>query len=214
MILALIGMSGAGKSSWAGRLAGAGYTWLHCDELIAERLGAHFDVGSGSVYDLGAWMGLPFEPHYAERAAIYLAHEADVLHEIANAVARGALPPDLVIDLTGSAIYVERTLLERLRQVATVVYLAISPQLHDQMVRDYIAQPRPILWDATFQPLPHEVPLAALARCYPHLLISREQQYAQLSHITLADTLHRDPAFTVEAFLAYVEHGRPNAQVS
>lgn len=204
MIIGLIGMSGAGKSSWAERLAAAGFTWLHCDELIAARLRDQFDVGGGSVYDLGDWMGLPYEPRYAERERIYLAHETAVLRTIADALATGGAPNNWIIDMTGSAVYADPLVLGRIRRLATIVYLAVSPQMHDQLVREYIANPRPVLWNGVYQPQPGEPPQAALARCYPQLLRARERLYMQLSHITLTDALHRDPAFDVRAFLRYV----------
>ena len=37
--LALIGMSGAGKSYWSKKMEEKGYRWYNCDEMIAERLG-------------------------------------------------------------------------------------------------------------------------------------------------------------------------------
>ncbi|HNP73152.1 MAG TPA: hypothetical protein PLO33_17370 [Kouleothrix sp.] len=218
MIIGLIGMSGAGKSSWAERLAAAGFTWLHCDELIAARLRDQFDVGSGTVYDLGDWMGLPYEARYAERERIYLAHETAVLRTIADALApdsperatlqagkqAGGAAHNWIIDMTGSAVYADPLVLGRIRRLATIVYLAVSPQMHEQLVRQYIANPRPVLWNGLYRPLPGEEQLAALARCYPLLLRERERLYMQLSHITLTDALHRDPAFDVRAFLRYV----------
>jgi shikimate kinase len=208
VIIGLIGMSGAGKSSWASRLAVAGFTWLHCDDLIAEKLRASFDVGAGSVHDLGNWMGFPYDTRYAEHEALYLASETEVLGTIAEGIAQGRYAnTNLIVDLTGSAIYVDRTVLNRVRQLATIVYLAVSPRLHDQMVRDYIANPRPLIWHGLYRPLPDEAPAAALARCYQDLLADRERLYAKLSHITIADTLHRSPEFDVGAFLRYVERG-------
>lgn len=205
MIIGLIGMSGAGKSSWASRLADAGFTWLHCDELIADRLRADFDVGAGTVYDLGGWMGLPHELHYAEREALYLHHETDVLRAIVEAVEQGRAPSgDLILDLTGSAVYIDPDVLGRLRRIATIVYLAVSPQLHDQMLRDYLANPRPVIWRGLYQPRPHEPPAETLTRCYPRLLADREQRYSALAHVTIEDALHRDPLFEVEQFLGYV----------
>ena len=199
MILALIGMSGAGKSMWASRLAAAGYEWLHCDELIAERLRASFDVGAGSVYDLGQWMGLPYEERYAEREALYLANEAAVLAAIADALASPAAPVrDVIVDLTGSAIYIDGAVLARLRASATIVYLAVAPELHGQMVREYLGNPRPLLWNGQYRPLPGEPPANALARCYPRLLAARERLYEQLADVTLPAARHRDPAFGVE----------------
>lgn len=208
MIIGLIGMSGAGKSSWSSRLAAAGFTWLHCDELIAERLRANFDVGAGSVHDLGSWMGFPYDARYARHEALYLASETEVLGTIAKDIARGQFAnANLIVDLTGSAIYVDRAVLNRVRQSATIVYLAVSPRLHNQMVRDYIANPRPIIWNGHYRPLPHEAPAAALARCYQGLLAERERLYAELSHVTIADALHRSPEFDVDAFLRYIERG-------
>jgi len=209
VIIALIGMSGAGKSSWASRLAAAGFTWLHCDQLIAEKLRANFDVGGGSVYDLGHWMGFPYEARYAEHEAVYLASETAVLSTIVEGIAQGRYTStNLIVDLTGSAIYIDSEVLSRVRQSATIVYLAVSPKLHNQMVQDYIANPRPIIWHGLYRPLPHEAPAAALARCYRDLLADRERLYTELSHLTIADALHRSPEFDVGAFLQYVERGR------
>ena len=208
MIIALIGRAGAGKSLWASRLAAAGFTWLHCDELIAEKLRASFEIGAGSVYDLGQWMGFPYEARYAEREALYLASETEVLGAIVDDIARGRYAnANLIIDLTGSAIYVDRAVLNAVRQAATIVYLAVSPRLHDQMVQEYIANPRPLVWNGLYRPLPAEDPAAALARCYRHLLAERERLYAELSHVTIADALHRSPDVDVGAFLQYAERG-------
>jgi shikimate kinase len=209
VIIGLIGMSGAGKSSWASKLAAAGFTWLHCDELIADRLRASFAIGARSVHDLGNWMGFPYDARYAEREAIYLASETEVLGTIAEDIAQSRYTStNLIIDLTGSAIYVDREILNRIRQFATIVYLAVSPKRHDQMVQDYITNPRPLVWNGFYRPLPHEDPAAALARCYPHLLADRERQYAEISDIKLDDALHRSAEFDVGAFLRYVERGR------
>jgi shikimate kinase len=200
MIIGLIGMSGAGKSSWAERLATAGYAWLHCDALIAERLRGAFDIGDGSVYDLGAWMGFPYEARYAEREALYLAHETAVMQAIADTLA--ATPAqNTIVDMTGSAIYVDSHVLRRLRQLATIVYLAVSDTTQARMLQHYLDSPRPVIWHGAFQPLPGEAPTAALARCYPVLLAERDRRYRALSRVTLDDTHHRDPAYSVDTFL-------------
>ena len=203
MIIGLIGMSGAGKSSWAERLAAAGYAWLHCDALIAERLRAQFDIGDGSVYDLGAWMGFPYEARYDEREALYLAHEAAVLDTIADAL---SVTPaqNTIIDMTGSAIYVDSDVLARIKQLATIVYLAVSDSTQTRMLEHYLDSPRPVIWRGAFEPRPGEAPAAALARCYPLLLADRDRRYRALSQVTLDDTQHRDPAYSVDAFLRAV----------
>jgi shikimate kinase len=209
LIIGLIGMSGAGKSSWASRLAGAGYDWIHCDDLIANNLRASFDIGAGSVHDLGSWMGFPYEARYAAREAIYLQHETAVLRQIAARLAQRDDPAArVIVDLTGSAVYVDQAVLAGVRRLMTVVYLAVSPRLHEQLMRDYLANPRPLLWAGSYQPLPGEPPAAALVRCYPQLLAARERLYEQISDVTLADELHRSPAFDVAAFLDTVDRAR------
>lgn len=207
MIIGLLGMSGAGKSSWAARLATAGFSWLHCDDLIAARIRQSFDIGAGSVYDLGSWMGLPFEPRYPEREAIYLAHETAVLRTIADALGTGDESQNVVIDMTGSAIYVDPEVTGRIRAIATIVYLAVSAESHARMVEEYIASPRPVLWHGLYQPRPGEPPATALARCYPKLLSERAELYARLSHLTIEEAQHRDPAFDAAALLRLIGAG-------
>ena len=208
MIIGLLGMSGAGKSSWAARLAAAGYTWLHCDELIAARISSSDEIGAGTVYDLGAWMGLPFEERYPAREARYLEHETAVLRTIAGAFAQdGAAPERAILDLTGSAIYADAAVLARIRELATIVYLAVSPARHAEMVQEYIANPRPVLWRGLYQPRPGEPPLDALARCYPTLLETRAALYTRLARVTLPEAFHRNPAATTGDFLAAIGAG-------
>lgn len=210
MIIGLVGMSGAGKSAWAERLAAAGYTWLHCDALIAGRLRAEHDVGAGSVYDLGAWMGFPHEPRYAPRAALYLAHEGAVLGAIADDLA-AAPTENTIIDMTGSAIYVDPAVLARVQRLATVVYLSVSAAAQAQMLEQYLSNPRPVIWHGAFDQLPGEPPAAALARCYPRLLADRDRRYRAFSRVTLAESQHRDPTIEVDTFLQAV-NGTPKQE--
>jgi len=209
VIIGLIGMSGAGKSTWARRLAASGWRCLDCDDLIAAKLRTDVDIGAGSVYDLGRWMGLPYEPSYAAREALYLRYETEVLAEIASSIARQGRPQErVVVDMTGSAIYVDPAVLARVRQLATIVYLAIAPQRHQQMCEEYRAQPRPVLWNGLFQPLPGEDRAAALARCYTHLISVREGAYEAICDVKIDEALHQHPAFTPETFVRYVAMNR------
>lgn len=205
MIIGLLGMSGAGKSSWAARLVEVGYTCLHCDDLIAARISSSDDIGAGTVYDLGAWMGLPSEARYPAREAIYLEHETAVLRTIADAFEQDdAAPERAILDLTGSAIYADAAVLARIRELATIIYLAVSPARHAEMVQEYVDNPRPLLWRGIYQPLPGEPPRDTLARCYPTLLETRAALYTSLAHVTLPESFHRNPATTTGDFLAAI----------
>lgn len=209
MALALIGMSGVGKTSWAKKFAAAGYACLHCDDLIADRLRATGDLAGVSVEDVGAWMGFPYSGGYARREARYLQSETEVLRDIAL-----SLPHDsgmrrrLVIDMTGSAIYVDPAILGGIRRSVTMVYLRATSAQHDQLLHAYCAMPRPIVWNGLYQPEPGEEPAAALARCYGQLLEVRAELYESLSHVTLEPATFQNPTATTADFLQAVELAR------
>ena len=50
--LALIGMSGVGKSFWSKRLVNNGFRRFSCDDLIAERLGLRLSNNNKSTLNL------------------------------------------------------------------------------------------------------------------------------------------------------------------
>src|SRR5258708_32313746 len=80
--LALIGMSGAGKSYWTARIAAAGYPAISCDAQIESRLKSELDDGGYSgINGVAAWMGWAHPPTYADREAGYLSEGTAVLDE-------------------------------------------------------------------------------------------------------------------------------------
>src|SRR5262249_17744279 len=126
--LALIGMSGAGKTFWSRQLAAAGHFAIFCDDKIEERLAAGLPAcGYSGINGVAAWMGWPDSPAYAERESQYLSEEIAVLEEVLDDLARSP-EKSLVLDTTGSVIYTGNHHLMRLRKLMTVVYLAVSPQ--------------------------------------------------------------------------------------
>ena len=65
--LALIGMSGAGKSYWTTRIAAAGYPAISCDTEIESRLKPALESGGYcGINGVAAWMGWVADlPHSA-----------------------------------------------------------------------------------------------------------------------------------------------------
>lgn len=205
MHLGFIGMSGAGKSYWGMRLSEVGFHVLHCDDLIAARLRAELDQPLLTLTEVGDWMGLPYEAGYAEREARYLAHEQAVMQEILEQLRQhNAAGESFVVDMTGSAVYMDAALLAALRQYLTVVYFAVSDQVHTQMLQAYIAAPRPVVWQGLYQPRSGESPSETLARCYPQLIATRETLYEAWCDVKLSYAQHRQPDLTAEEFLCMV----------
>jgi shikimate kinase len=198
--LALVGMSGAGKTFWTKKLAAEGWTAISCDDRIEEKLASRLAAG-----------GWPDNPKYAEREAQYLEEEIHTLGEALTSLEREPDRP-LVLDTTGSVIYTGNNLLLRLRRRMTVVYLAASAEEQQLLIERYLGDPKPVLWRGAFQPKRGESPKETVARCYPTLISARRQSYEALAHCTLQVAELRDPAIDSAAFLSRIhsqlERGR------
>jgi shikimate kinase len=210
--LALVGMSGAGKTFWTKKLAAEGWTAISCDDRIEEKLASRLAAGEHTgINGVAAWMGWPDNAKYAEREAQYLEEEIHTLGEALTSLER-ELDRPLVLDTTGSVIYTGNNLLLRLRRRMTVVYLAASMEEQQLLIQRYLSDPKPVLWRGAFQAKAGETPRETVARCYPTLISARRQSYEALAHCTLQVAELRDPAFDSAAFLSKIhsqlERGR------
>jgi len=199
--LALIGMSGAGKTFWKRCIAASGVPAISCDDVIEEKLARRLAAGGFSgINGVAAWMGWPDSPAYAEREAQYLEEEVAALDEILGGLERNRAQ-SLVLDTTGSVIYAGNHLLHRMRKLMTVVYLAASEAEQQLLIERYLGDPKPVLWRGAFQVKAGESPRETVARCYPHLMTARRQSYAAIAHATLPVAALRELPHTSEAFL-------------
>ena len=184
--IALVGMSGAGKTFWSKRLAANGRPAISCDDQIEARLGGQLAAaGFSGIKGVAAWMGWPDSATYAQREADYLSAEIAALDEVLSELERDP-KRELVLDTTGSVIYAGNNILMRLRRQMTVVYLAASPQEQALLIERYLTDPKPVLWRGAFQPKSGETPRETVTRCYPTLIAARRQSYEALAHCTLA----------------------------
>jgi hypothetical protein len=199
--IALIGMSGAGKTFWSRRIAESGFPAISCDDRIEEKLVRRLASGGYSgINGVAAWMGWPDSATYAERESQYLAEEIAALHEILSDLERKR-QQSLVLDTTGSVIYAGNHLLHRLRKLMTVVYLAASEAEQKLLIERYLGDPKPVLWRGAFQAKQGETPRQTVARCYPHLIAARRRSYAALAHATVQVAVLRELPHTAAAFL-------------
>jgi len=202
--LALIGMSGTGKTFWTKRLAMAGHASISCDDRIEQRLQLRLQGGGYSgINGVASWMGWPDSTTYAQREAEYLAEEIATLDEVLTDLERDR-SRELILDTTGSVIYTGNNLLLRLRRQMTVVYLAATAKELELLIGRYLTDPKPVLWRGAFQPKKGETPRETVARCYPMLIAARRQSYEALAHCTLPVAELRAPAADAAAFLAQV----------
>lgn len=208
--LALIGMSGSGKTFWTKRLAEAGRPSISCDDRIEQRLASRLAAGGfAGINGVAAWMGWPDSPTYAGREADYLAEEIHTLDEVLTGL-EGNRRQELILDTTGSVIYAGNNLLMRLRRQMTVVYLAASAAEQQLLIERYLTDPKPVLWRGAFRPRPGEAPRETVARCYPALIAARRQSYQALAHCTLPVAelrgISSDTSLGAEAFLTMIQN--------
>jgi shikimate kinase len=203
--LALIGMSGAGKTFWTKKLAASGIPAVSCDDGIEQRLAARLAAGGfAGINGVAAWMGWPDSATYAEREAEYLAEEIHALDEILTELEKRS-DKSLVLDTTGSVIYTGNNLLMRLRRQMTVVYLAASAEEQLLLIERYLNDPKPVLWRGAFQAKAGEKARETVARCYPALIAGRRQSYEALAHCALPVGALRDGALEAGAFLKMIQ---------
>src|SRR4030081_1045500 len=181
--LALVGMSGSGKTFWTRKLAAAGWKSVCCDDLIEQRLAPRLVAGGHSAINgVAAWMGWPNSVTYAQREAEYLAEEIAVMDEFLNNLEKDSSGTPIVLDTTGSVIYAQNNILMRLRRQMTVVHLANTEDEQRMLVERYLNDPKPVLWRGTFHVQDRESPRETVARCYPLLIAARKRSYETLAH--------------------------------
>ena len=203
MHLSLIGMAGSGKSYWSTKLAEQGFRCFCCDFLIARKLAPELAKPDGTTMGLGEWMGLPYEPHYKERESKYLAYEIEVLTEILEHLKIRENNPEenVVVDTTGSVIYTGEEILKKLCRHTTIVHLSTPPEAQGRMLKEYVANQRPLLWREMFSKEADETKEEALARCYPILLSARERFYEWYADVTIDYYRRNEEGFGVSALL-------------
>ena len=205
MRLALIGMSGTGKTFWTKKLATSGIPAIFCDDRIQQRLAPRLGPGGYSgINGVAAWMGWPDSATYAEREAEYLAEEIHTLDEVLQELEEKP-EASLVLDTTGSVIYAGNNLLMRLRRQMTIVYLAATAKEQQLLIERYLNDPKPVLWRGAFQAKAGETPRETVARCYPALIEARRRSYEALAHCTVQVSALRDGTMDADAFLKMIQ---------
>jgi len=108
---------------------------------------------------------------------------------------------NVVVDTTGSVIYVGEDILNRLRSLTTVINFTFPTVVREAMLRQYMSNPRPVLWRGFFNQEHGESVEDALFRCYHELLDSREIAYRELTDIEIDYFTRNSPVFRIVDFL-------------
>ena len=204
--LSLIGMSGAGKSYWSKKMEKKGYRLYNCDEMIAERLGLKVPKKGKATLNLAKWMGQPFSEGYIKAEKLYLELEGSVVEHICDELEQSSeknVP--VVIDTTGSLIYIQKKLLNRLGALTQMTYLRLPEEKHEQLFENFINDPKPVIWKGKFKTRKGENQQNALRRCYKDLLSFRNEGYSLLADYELDYSFHHSPEREVDELLEIIK---------
>jgi shikimate kinase len=205
MKIGFIGMSGVGKTFWATKLASSGFVCHHCDDSIVSRLQKEVDIPMTNLYDIGKWMGMPYDKGFAEKEKLHIKVENEILLELAESVYNSPPDENIVIDTAGSAIYADKNTLNKLKKAVLLIYLSITPEVHTQMLEEYVQRPMPLIWNGIFFKLPDETNETALRNNYPKLIAYREKLYEEFSDIKIEYKIHRQTGLSVKDFLELIK---------
>ncbi len=189
--ISVVGMSNVGKTRRAKSLfadPGLNFLWLNGDDLIEAKLQPYLEgKGFKGVNGVAAWMGQPYEARYPETQQLFLKFEEEAMAEIDYSVDR-----NVIVDTTGSVIYLSQQALKRLKENTLIIYLEATEDVKKMLFERYILNPKPVVWGGSFSRQPGETDLDSLKRCYPQLLEFRAARYAELADITIQHSVLRD----------------------
>jgi len=198
-------MSGAGKSHWSQKLAGAGFRVIGVDDRIEQKLGSELAAGKyQGIGGVAAWMGWPDEATYRQREKKYLDYEVKSMGEALDEI-QGASEEGTILDTTGSVVYTGEEICRRMQSLTTVVYLEASPEEEKVLIERYMSDPKPVLWGDQFTKRPGESANDAIARCYPQLLAHRKTLYQRYAHRIVPMNLMWNFDLDARGFIEYVQ---------
>ncbi len=191
-------MSGSGKSYWSKKLESKGFKRFCCDDLIEEELGRELTaLGYSGIQDVAKWMGQPYERQYKKNSKRYLELESEVMQEILAYLEKATDNEDIIVDTTGSVIYMEEDILKRLAEESKLLYFHTPSFVRKHMYEEYMKNPKPVIWGKIFSKQKGENNMESLQRNYPKLLEFRVKKYKEVSEIIFDYHMLRHDSFDV-----------------
>lgn len=193
-------MAGAGKSHWSKKLEKAGFTRISCNEIIAQSLKGILNKSGDSTFNLAKWMGHPYEAGYKEKSSKYLELEKNAIKKIHKLLTH-MVNENVVVDTTGSIVYLDNALLKLLKNKTRVIWLDTPRKVLKEMYSRFLKKPKPIIWGLSFTQKKGETPDKSLIRSYKNLLYFRLKKYKELAHMRFDYEVLRSKNFTVKNFI-------------
>ncbi len=205
MLLSIIGMPGVGKTFWSQKLENLGFVRYGCDDIIAAKLEKELqDTGFETLSEVAEWMGQPYEDRYEQNSKRYLELEHETMREVLTLAKKNA-DKDIVIDTTGSVIYLAEDILRELSSIATIIHLETPHDVLEDMYNRFLLNPKPVIWGDHFIKFRGETNEEAIARQYADLLEFRSKEYKKHAHKTFDYYMLQDENFSEKHFIEHLQ---------
>ena len=143
---------------------------------------------------------------YIKVEKLYLELEEAVVEHICDELEQAIdINSPVVVDTTGSLIYLQEKLLNRLRTLTKMVHLKLPEEKHEQHFENFINDPKPVIWKGKFKPRKRETTQNSLRRCYKELLSYRNERYGLIADYMLDYSFHHNPEREVDELLNMME---------
>ncbi len=207
-------MSNSGKTYWSKKLEKIDFRYFGCDDFIEKKLGKELKrLGYLDINDIPKWLGQPYDERYKINSQKYLEIEKQAVEKILSRLNDDLLKDEkIVIDTTGSIIYLGEKIMGLLKKLTTIIYLETPLAIQKQMYQNYLKSPKPVIWENCFKRKKGQIPSEALAECYPKLLAFRSKRYKKYADITVNYFLRRSKNFTVKKFVDLLKDENPCRQ--
>ena len=207
MVLSFIGFSGCGKSYVTKRFVEElGWKSYACDALIEGYLGAEVPPSEEhGTRRVGLWLGQPYSPGFDVRQEKYNDAEKAVMTEICAALEKASPEDNLIVDTTGSVIHTGSKILAGLRAHSYVIYFQLPISDEELLFKQYLEDPKPVIWQRLYHQAPGETPERALRRCYRSLLRERSQLYERYADLTVPAGFSERGELTPTKLLSLIE---------
>jgi hypothetical protein len=177
---------------------------VDCDALVEKKLANELvKLGYKGIHDVAKWMGQPYDAQYPDTSRKYMNCERTVMQDILERLHTRPEKP-LVIDTTGSVIYVGDDITQQLKILTHTVYLKASENHVAKLFERYTSNPKPVIWGNSFVQRDDETSSEALQRCYPELLGFRAERYRALAQTCIPFEKHKTPQITWTELMAQI----------
>ena len=197
--MTIIGMSNIGKTFWSKRLSERGFKHIDCDLILEGKLKPELKkFGYKGLSEITKWLGQPYETQFRKNEKIISELEKEITINILNDLENHS--QNVIIDTPGSIIYTGDEICSDLKDKTVIVYIEATPEMKEAMFENFLKNPKPIIWQNSYEKSEQESEFESLARCYPKLLAYRTSEYEKYADITIPyHTLRED--MTTEEFL-------------